>query len=199
MNLLEYMLCWPCKAFIGPEDGFMWRRQVELQAKANPTDAPEWLGLDTTSWKKRKPHCTVKVGALEMEIEFFLILDHSYKGDTTPMTLTRLQSRCWTDAGFVAKKMYGYMYGCIEFGEGLVHPIYLEVWRVNGTTKKPIFPQESVPLRRLGTPEEVIQTVMFLLSEDRLRRKQWFAVWLEVFQIALHATAANYLAPFSQN
>ncbi|CAK9100162.1 unnamed protein product [Durusdinium trenchii] len=28
-------------AFIGPEDGFMWRRQVELQAKANPTNAPE--------------------------------------------------------------------------------------------------------------------------------------------------------------
>lgn len=44
MNLLEYILCWPCEAFIGPEDGFMWRRQVELQAKANPTDAPEWLG-----------------------------------------------------------------------------------------------------------------------------------------------------------
>jgi hypothetical protein len=33
-----------CKAFIGPEDGFMWRRQVELQAKANPTNGPEQLG-----------------------------------------------------------------------------------------------------------------------------------------------------------
>ena len=34
-----------CKAFIGPEDGFMWRRQVELQAKTNPTNGPEQLGL----------------------------------------------------------------------------------------------------------------------------------------------------------
>jgi len=68
-------------AFIGPEDGFMWRRQVELQAKANPTDAPE----------------------------------RYYSND--PDT--------------VAKQML-----------------------------------ESVPLRRLGTPEEVIQTVMFLLSEE---------------------------------
>ena len=53
-----------------------------------------------------------------------------------------------------------------------------------------------MPLRRLGTPEEVIQTVMFLLSEDRRTdENSGFAVWLEVFQIALHAVAANYLAP----
>ena len=53
-----------------------------------------------------------------------------------------------------------------------------------------------MPLRRLGTPEEVIQTVMFLLSEDRgTDENSGFAVWLEVFQIALHAIAANYLAP----
>ena len=31
--------------------------------------------------------------------------------------------------------------------------------------------QESVPLRRLGSPEEVVQTVMFLLSEARLREE----------------------------
>lgn len=68
-------------AFIGPEDGFMWRRQVELQAKANPTNGPE----------------------------------RYYSND--PDT--------------VSKQML-----------------------------------ESVPLRRLGTPEEVIQTVMFLLSEE---------------------------------
>ncbi|CAE7872964.1 lvr [Symbiodinium microadriaticum] len=33
------------KAFIGPDDGFMWLRQVDLQAKANPTGAPEQLEL----------------------------------------------------------------------------------------------------------------------------------------------------------
>lgn len=68
-------------AFIGPEDGFMWRRQVELQAKANPTNAPE----------------------------------RYYSNDPDE----------------VAKQML-----------------------------------ESVPLRRLGTPEEVVQSVMFLLSEE---------------------------------
>mmetsp|Transcript_58224 Transcript_58224/g.155689 ORF Transcript_58224/g.155689 Transcript_58224/m.155689 type:complete len:138 (+) Transcript_58224:83-496(+) len=66
---------------IGPEDGFMWRRQVELQARANPTGAPEFYYPD-------RP-----------------------------------------DA--VARQMVA-----------------------------------SVPLRRLGTPEEVIQTVLFLLSDD---------------------------------
>ncbi|CAJ1360686.1 unnamed protein product [Effrenium voratum] len=42
-------------AFIGPEDGFMWRRQVELQAQANPTHAPERLGHGdegATHWLK---------------------------------------------------------------------------------------------------------------------------------------------------
>ncbi|CAJ1382545.1 unnamed protein product [Effrenium voratum] len=68
-------------AFIGPEDGFMWRRQVELQAQANPTHAPERY--------------------------------YSNNPDE------------------VSKQML-----------------------------------ESVPLRRLGTPEEVVQAVMFLLSED---------------------------------
>ncbi|CAE7289102.1 lvr [Symbiodinium sp. CCMP2592] len=68
-------------AFIGPDDGFMWKRQVDLQAKANPTGAPE-----------------------------------------------RYYSN---DSGQVAKQML-----------------------------------ESVPLRRLGRPEEVIQAVLFLLSEE---------------------------------
>eukprot|EP00405_Crypthecodinium_cohnii_P015770 CAMPEP_0206445350 /NCGR_PEP_ID=MMETSP0324_2-20121206/15456_1 /ASSEMBLY_ACC=CAM_ASM_000836 /TAXON_ID=2866 /ORGANISM="Crypthecodinium cohnii, Strain Seligo" /LENGTH=285 /DNA_ID=CAMNT_0053913549 /DNA_START=158 /DNA_END=1015 /DNA_ORIENTATION=+ len=68
-------------AFIGPEDGFMWRRQVELQAEANPTDAPEYYFSN--------------------------------------------------DAETVAQQMLG-----------------------------------SVPMRRLGKVEEVIQTVMFLLSEE---------------------------------
>jgi len=29
-------------AYIGPEDGFMWKRQVTLQAEGNPTNAPEY-------------------------------------------------------------------------------------------------------------------------------------------------------------
>ncbi len=29
-------------AFIGPEDGYMWLRQVDLQAKGNPTNSPEF-------------------------------------------------------------------------------------------------------------------------------------------------------------
>jgi len=68
-------------AFIGPEEGFMWRRQVELQAQANPTNAPEHYFSD--------------------------------------------------DPDKVAEQMLN-----------------------------------SVPLRRLGTVEEVIQTVMFLLSDE---------------------------------
>merc|ERR1719277_218905 len=68
-------------AYIGPEDGFMWKRQVELQAKTNPPGAPE-----------------------------FYFSDRPEK---------------------VAEQMV-----------------------------------ESVPLRRLGTPEEVINTVMFLLSSE---------------------------------
>lgn len=42
------------KAFIGPEDGFMWRRQVELQAKTNPTNAPEQLGESLRSLNTRR-------------------------------------------------------------------------------------------------------------------------------------------------
>jgi len=68
-------------AFIGPEEGFMWKRQVELQAQANPTGAPEYYFSD--------------------------------------------------DPDKVAEQML-----------------------------------KSVPLRRLGTVEEVIQTVMFLLSDE---------------------------------
>merc|ERR1719444_338826 len=68
-------------AFIGPEDGFMWKRQVELQAQANPTGAPEFY--------------------------------YSDKPDK------------------VAEQMI-----------------------------------ESVPKRRLGTPEEVINAVLFLLSSE---------------------------------
>ena len=29
-------------AYIGPEDGYMWKRQVQLQAEGNPTNAPEY-------------------------------------------------------------------------------------------------------------------------------------------------------------
>lgn len=68
-------------AYIGPEDGFMWRRQVELQAQANPTGAPE----------------------------FYFSNDQS-----------RVQEQML----------------------------------------------RSIPLRRLGKPEEVIQAVLFLLSEE---------------------------------
>lgn len=68
-------------AYIGPPDGFMWRRQVELQSKANPTDAPEFYFSN--------------------------------------------------DIKKVEEQMIG-----------------------------------SIPLKRLGTPEEVVQTVLFLLSED---------------------------------
>jgi len=68
-------------AYIGPEDGFMWRRQVELQAKCDPTNAP------------------------------------GFYFSSEPET--------------VAKQML-----------------------------------EAVPLRRLGTPEEVVQTVLFLLSDE---------------------------------
>jgi len=68
-------------AFIGPEEGFMWRRQVELQAQANPTNAPEWYFSD--------------------------------------------------DPDKVAEQMLN-----------------------------------SIPLRRLGKVEEVIKTVMFLLSDE---------------------------------
>eukprot|EP00928_Gymnodinium_smaydae_P042667 TRINITY_DN2869_c0_g1_i1.p1 TRINITY_DN2869_c0_g1~~TRINITY_DN2869_c0_g1_i1.p1 ORF type:complete len:293 (+),score=38.80 TRINITY_DN2869_c0_g1_i1:60-938(+) len=68
-------------AFIGPDNGYMWKRQVELQAAANPTNAPEFY----------------------------------YSNDPAK----------------VEKQML-----------------------------------DSVPLRRLGTPEEVIQTVMFLLSNE---------------------------------
>eukprot|EP00429_Kryptoperidinium_foliaceum_P059411 CAMPEP_0176086670 /NCGR_PEP_ID=MMETSP0120_2-20121206/43386_1 /TAXON_ID=160619 /ORGANISM="Kryptoperidinium foliaceum, Strain CCMP 1326" /LENGTH=310 /DNA_ID=CAMNT_0017420505 /DNA_START=48 /DNA_END=978 /DNA_ORIENTATION=+ len=68
-------------AYIGPEDGYMWKRQVEMQAKANPTGAKE-----------------------------------AYFSD---------------DPEQVAQQMVA-----------------------------------SVPLRRLGTVEEVAQTVMFLLSDE---------------------------------
>jgi NAD(P)-dependent dehydrogenase (short-subunit alcohol dehydrogenase family) len=68
-------------AFIGPEDGFMWKRQVELQAQANPTGAPEF-------------HFS-------------------------------------NDPEVVVKQMIS-----------------------------------SIPLRRLGTPEEVMQGVLFLLSDE---------------------------------
>lgn len=68
-------------AYIGLEDGFMWRRQVKLQSKCGPTDAPDFY----------------------------------FSGDPE----------------VVAKQM-----------------------------------MESVPLRRLGTPEEVVQTVLFLLSDE---------------------------------
>lgn len=68
-------------AFIGPEDGFMWRRQVDLQAKANPSGAPEFYYSN--------------------------------------------------EPGLVARQMV-----------------------------------DSVPMRRLGTPEEVVQTVLFLLSDE---------------------------------
>lgn len=68
-------------AFIGPPDGFMWRRQIELQATTNPTGAPEFYYSD--------------------------------------------------DPKRVEEQML-----------------------------------ESVPLRRLGTPEDVINSVLFLLSEE---------------------------------
>lgn len=68
-------------AFIGPEDGFMWKRQVQMQADANPTGAPEFF----------------------------------YSNDPKR----------------VAEQMLS-----------------------------------SVPLRRLGTPVEVIQAVLFLLSDE---------------------------------
>jgi len=68
-------------AFIGPEDGYMWNRQVDLQAKGNPTNFPEYYYSN--------------------------------------------------DAKTVAKQMIG-----------------------------------SVPLRRAGDVEEVINSVLFLLSDE---------------------------------
>lgn len=68
-------------AFIGPQDGFMWKRQVALQAKSNPTGSPGYYYPD--------------------------------------------------DEESVAKAMVG-----------------------------------SVPLRRVGTVEEVINSVLFLLSDQ---------------------------------
>eukprot|EP00415_Alexandrium_ostenfeldii_P005134 UN5134 len=68
-------------SYIGPDDGFLWRRQVDLQSKCDPTNAPN----------------------------FYFASD--------PET--------------VAKQMLA-----------------------------------SVPMRRLGTPEEVINTVLFLLSDE---------------------------------
>lgn len=69
-------------AFIGPEDGFMWKRQVDLQAQTNPTDAPEYYYPNDPDAVAKAMVGSVplrRVGTVEEVINavMFLLSDHS--------------------------------------------------------------------------------------------------------------------------
>mmetsp|Transcript_16317 Transcript_16317/g.24586 ORF Transcript_16317/g.24586 Transcript_16317/m.24586 type:complete len:302 (+) Transcript_16317:68-973(+) len=69
-------------AYIGPEDGFMWLRQVELQAQGNPTNAPEYYfsnDIDTVEKQMIGSVPMRRAGTVEEVINgaLFLLSDES--------------------------------------------------------------------------------------------------------------------------
>merc|ERR1712129_305760 len=69
-------------AYIGPEDGFMWKRQVSMQADSNPTGAPEFHFSNDPEKVKEQMLSSIPMRRLGTPVEviqavLFLLSDES--------------------------------------------------------------------------------------------------------------------------